>query len=163
MKEELETKYVLLSFSARLMDNWHQHTQSNKSAKKYVEKFNEFLIKCSTLHKEDEAQILFRFRASLRDNPRTELLARGVNELETVYALLQDLDSAMLQRVTIIGLQCLDSLPHLPNPIGLVSRLLHTGMTLRIRALNGTTETRAPISPELVPQLSATNVKIMDI
>ena len=43
MKEELETKYVPPLFSARLMDNWHQHTQSNKSAKEYVEKFNEFL------------------------------------------------------------------------------------------------------------------------
>jgi len=51
MKEELETKYVPLSFSARLLDNWHQHIQSNKSAKEYIEKFSEFLIRCSTLHK----------------------------------------------------------------------------------------------------------------
>jgi len=41
MKEEIETKYVLSSFSAHLMDNWHQYTQGNKSAKEYVEKFNE--------------------------------------------------------------------------------------------------------------------------
>ena len=27
MKDELQTKYVPPSFSARLMDNWHQHTQ----------------------------------------------------------------------------------------------------------------------------------------
>ena len=33
MKEELETKYVPPSFSARFMDNWHQHTQGNKFAK----------------------------------------------------------------------------------------------------------------------------------
>ena len=33
MKEELETKDVPPSFSARLMDNWHQCTQNNKSAK----------------------------------------------------------------------------------------------------------------------------------
>jgi len=39
------------------MDNWHQHTQANKSAKKYVEKFDEFLIRYNTLHKEGEAQI----------------------------------------------------------------------------------------------------------
>jgi len=37
MKEELETKYMPPSFIARLMDNWHQHTQGNKSAKEYVE------------------------------------------------------------------------------------------------------------------------------
>jgi len=51
MKEEIETKYVPQSSSARLMDNWHQHTQGNKSAKEYVEKFDEFLVRCSTLHK----------------------------------------------------------------------------------------------------------------
>jgi len=54
MKEELERNYVPPSFSARLMNNWHQHTQGNKSAKEYVEKFNEFFIRCSTLHTEDE-------------------------------------------------------------------------------------------------------------
>jgi len=70
------------------MDNWHQHTQGNKSAKEYVEKFDEFLIRCSTLHKECEAQIFSRFRADLRDDLRTELLARGVNELEATYALV---------------------------------------------------------------------------
>ena len=75
------------------MDNWH-HTQGNKSAKEYVEIFDEFLIRWSTLHKEGETQILSRFRASLRDDLRTELLVRGVNELETAYALVQDLDSA---------------------------------------------------------------------
>ena len=41
MKEELETKYASPSFSAHLMDNWHQYTQGNKSAKKYVEKFDD--------------------------------------------------------------------------------------------------------------------------
>ena len=94
MKEELETKYVTPSFSARLINNWHQHAQGNKSTKEYVEKFDEFLIRCSTLHKEGEAQILSRFRAGLRDDLRIELLARGVKELEVTYALVQDLDSA---------------------------------------------------------------------
>jgi len=89
MKEELETKRVPPSFSARLMVNWHQHTQGNKSAKKYVEKFDEFLIRCSTLHKEGEAQILSRFRTGLRDDLQTELLVRGVNELKAAYALVQ--------------------------------------------------------------------------
>jgi len=92
MEKELEIKYVPPSFNARLMDNWHQHTQGNRSAKKYVEKFDEFLIRCSTLYKGGEAQILFRFRA--RDDLRTELLAIGVNGLEAAYALVQDLDSA---------------------------------------------------------------------
>ena len=60
MKEELEIKYVPPLYSARLMDNWHHHTQGNKSAKEYVEKFDEFLIRCSTLHKKRKAQILSR-------------------------------------------------------------------------------------------------------
>ena len=76
------------------MDNWHQYTQANKSAKEYVEKFNEFLMRCSIFHKKGEAQILFRFRAGIRDDLRIELLVRGVNELEAVYVLVQDLDSA---------------------------------------------------------------------
>ena len=46
------------------------------------------------LHKEGEAQILSRFRAGFRDDQRTELLTRSVTELEAVYALVQDLDSA---------------------------------------------------------------------
>ena len=45
-------------------------------------------------HKEGEAQILYKFRAGLRDDLRAELLDRGVNELEAVYALVQDLDPA---------------------------------------------------------------------
>ena len=47
MKEELKTKYVPPSFSARLKDNWHQYTQGNKSVKEYVEKFDEFIIRSS--------------------------------------------------------------------------------------------------------------------
>jgi len=90
MKKELETKYVPPLFSARLMDNWPQYTQGNKSAKENVEKSIEFLIRCSTLHRKGEAQILSRFRASLRDDLRT----RRVNELETAYALVQNLDFA---------------------------------------------------------------------
>ena len=68
MKKELKIKYVPLLFSARLIDNWHQYTQDNKSAKEYVKKFDEFLIRYSTLYKEGEAQILFRFSAGLRDD-----------------------------------------------------------------------------------------------
>ena len=47
-----------------------------------------------TLHKKGEAQILSRFRAGLRDDLRIELLTKGVTELEAVYALVQNLDSA---------------------------------------------------------------------
>jgi len=93
MKDELKGKYVLPSFSARLMDKWHQYTQGNKSAKKYVIKFDEFLIWCSTLNTEGQSQTLSRFRAGLREDLWTELLARGVNELKVAYMLVQDLDA----------------------------------------------------------------------
>ena len=88
MKEELEIKYVPSSFSSRLMDNWNQYTQDNKSANECVKKFDEFLIRCSTLYKKGETQILSRFRAGLRDDLEIEWLVRGVNELEAVYLLV---------------------------------------------------------------------------
>ena len=52
MKNELKGKYVPPSFSDRFMDKWHQYNQGNKSAKEYVTKFNEFLIRCSTIRKD---------------------------------------------------------------------------------------------------------------
>ena len=54
---------------------------------KSVEKFDEFIIRCSTLHKVGEAQILSKIRAGLRDDLRTELLVRVI-ELKAVYALV---------------------------------------------------------------------------
>ena len=110
-------------------NNWHQHTQGNKSAKEYVEKFDEFLIRYNTLHKKSENQILFRFKVSLRDDLRTELFARRVNELETVYAFVQDLDSVRTNhtsKIMITGSQCLN-IPHLPNPIGLIPNSITKG------------------------------------
>ena len=86
MKEELETKYV---HHRLVLISWTiGTTQGNKSTKEYVKKFDEFLIRCSTLHKEGEAQILSRFRAGLRDDLWTELLARRVNELDAAYTLV---------------------------------------------------------------------------
>ena len=64
-------------------------------------------------------------------------------------------------KVMIIEPQCLD-LPHLPNPIGLVPKPLHIGMTSRTKVLNKTTKIRALSSPKLISQPSATNVEVMD-
>jgi len=65
MKDELRGKYVPPSFSACLMDKWHQYTQSNKSAKEHVAKFDEFLIRCNTLNIEGQAQIFSRLEPDL--------------------------------------------------------------------------------------------------
>jgi len=156
MKEELETKYVPPSFSVRLMDNWHQYTQGNKSVKEYVKKFDEFLFRCSTLHKEGKAQILSKFKIGLRVDLRTELLAR-VNELEVAYALIQNLDSARTNHTfKSHDYRASVSSPS-PSPQPNRSKSLHIGMASRVRVLNGTTETRIPSPPKLVPQPSATN------
>ena len=92
MKNELKSKYVPPLFSDRLMNKWHQYTQDNKSAKEYVTKFDEFLLRCSTFSKEGLPQILCRFSARLREDLRTELLVRRVTELEKAYTIVQDLD-----------------------------------------------------------------------
>ena len=92
MRDELKGKYVPPSVNAHLIDKWHRYTQGNKSAQEYVKKFDEFLIRCTAINIEGKAQILSRFRAGLRDDLRTELLAHEVTKLEKAYALVQDLD-----------------------------------------------------------------------
>ena len=49
---------------------------------------------------EGQAQIMSRFRARLREDLRTELLAREITELEKAYALVQDLDAAKSSSVS---------------------------------------------------------------
>jgi len=47
------------------MDNWHQYTQSNKFVKKYVEKFDEFIVRCSTIHKKGEVNFFLDSESTL--------------------------------------------------------------------------------------------------
>jgi len=93
MKDEMKGKIVQPSFGDHLMDKWHQYIQGNKSAKEYVVKLNESLIRCSTFSKERQAQIISKFRAILREDLQTKLLVRGVTELEKACIIVQDLDS----------------------------------------------------------------------
>jgi len=93
MKNELRRKYVSPSFSVSPMDKWHRYTQGNKSAQEYMENFDEFLIRCNALNTEGQSQILSTFRAGLRDDLRTEFLAREITKLEKAYMLVQDLDA----------------------------------------------------------------------
>jgi len=55
MKDKLKSKYMSSLFYDRLMDKWHQYTKDNKSVKKYIVKFDEFLIRCNTFCKEGQA------------------------------------------------------------------------------------------------------------
>jgi len=165
MKEELKTKYVPPLFIAHLMNNWHQYTQSNKSAKEYVRKFDEFLIRCSILHREGEVQFFSRFRASLRDDLRTELLARRVNELEAAYVLVQDLYSAKITHTfKSHDYRASVSRPFsYPQPNRSSTQPLHRGMMSRVRVSNKTTEIRASNPSKLVQQPTATNAKVTEI
>ena len=52
---------------------------------KTVAQFDEFLVSCNALGIESNAQVLSQFRPRLRKDLRTELLGRGVTELEKAY------------------------------------------------------------------------------
>ena len=123
---------------------------------------SKFLIRCSVIYREGETQILSRFRAGLRGGLWTELLVREINELETAYALAQDLDSFRTNH-TFRSHDYMTSMSrpsHLLNLIGLIPKSLHIGMTSRVRVLIETTKTKALSPPKLVSQSSATNVKV---
>ena len=64
-KDELKGKYVSLSFSDCLMDKWYQYTQDNKSTKKYVIKFDEFLIRCNTSARKDKLKFFLGLETKL--------------------------------------------------------------------------------------------------
>jgi len=164
MKEELEIKYVTPSFSVHLMNNWHQYTQGNKSSKEYIKKFDEFLIRCNTLHKEEEAQILSRFRAGLRDDLWTKLLAREVNELEAMYTLVQNLDSTRINHT--FKSHDYRALVSKPSPSSQPNRF-NIQIPSHRDDIKGKSHERDNINkslgpPKLVSQPSATYVKVTD-
>ena len=65
MKDKLKGKYVPLSFSVRLMDKWHRYTQGNKSAQEYVEKFDEFFIRCNAINTKGKLKLCLGFEPDL--------------------------------------------------------------------------------------------------
>jgi len=164
MKDELREKYMPTLFSVCLMDEWHQYTQGNKSAKEYVTKFDEFLIRCNTLNTEGQAQIFSTFRDTLRGDLRTELLVRSVTELKAAYVLVQDLDSLRSNYNT----KSFDSKssafrtssssqfnkPSTQNPP-------HKN-NIKGKSLERDNKSKGPEFPK-VPQPNATNVKVIDI
>ena len=88
------------SFCACLMDNSTNTLRATNRHQEYVEKFDEFLIRCNALSTKGQSEILFRFRAKLREDLRTKLLAREITKLEKAYALVQDLDAAKSSSVS---------------------------------------------------------------
>ena len=94
MKAKLNQKYLPITFQDQLLDKWSRLTQETRSATEYIEKFDEFLTRCSEFVDESSTVTLFRFRSGLRDDLRRELFARGVSDLEHAYQIVRDLDAS---------------------------------------------------------------------
>ena len=77
MKDELKGKYVPPYYYG-LLDKWHWITQGNKSIKKYVTKFDEFLTRYNILGIESGVQVFSQFRDGLRVDLEYELWNRGI-------------------------------------------------------------------------------------
>ena len=88
MKEELETKYVPSSFSAYLMDNWHQHTHRTNLQRS----MSRNLMNSSSDVVPSIGKVKLKFfldsESALEITFEAELLARKVNELEAAYVLV---------------------------------------------------------------------------
>ena len=54
MKDDLKGKYVPPHYYKHLPDRWHKIFQGNKSAKKYVNEFDEFLNRYNILGKQSD-------------------------------------------------------------------------------------------------------------
>ena len=88
MKAKLRGKYLPPSYHQRLLDQWKRLTQGSKSVAEYIEKFDEFMMRCDVV--ESEAVTLSRFRAGLREEIQRELFLREVQDLEHAYQIARD-------------------------------------------------------------------------
>ena len=85
MNTKLSQKYLPITFQDQLLDKWSRLTQGTRSATEYIEKFDEFLTRCSEFVDESPMVILSRFRFGLHDDLRREFFVRGVSNLEHAY------------------------------------------------------------------------------
>ena len=87
MKDELKGKYVPSHYYKHLLDRWRKIFQGNKSAKEYVNEFDEFLNHYNIIGKQSDIQVFSHFCARLRINLEHELYKCGVTE--RAYTLVQ--------------------------------------------------------------------------
>ena len=64
MKAKLNQTYLPITFQDQQLDKWSKLTQELAVAD-YIEKFDEFLTRCSEFVDESPMMTLFRFRSSL--------------------------------------------------------------------------------------------------
>jgi len=82
-----------------LLDRWHKIFQGNKSVKKYVNEFDEFLNRYYILGKQSDVQVFSQFCTGLRIDLEHELCKHGIIEFKGAYALVQDLDVPKLSHI----------------------------------------------------------------
>ena len=91
MKEKLKSKYLPVFYRERMLDEWQNLKQWSKPVSKYIAKFDEYMSRCDI--REDESVTLSRFRASLRDELKKELILREIYTIHDAYELVQNYDS----------------------------------------------------------------------
>jgi len=88
MKQNLQEKYLPQSYRNKLLDQWNNLRQRNKSIYEYITQFNDYMIRCAI--RENEAIILRRFYKGLKDDLRREVVFQGVSTLDQAYTLVKD-------------------------------------------------------------------------
>jgi hypothetical protein len=88
MKQNLQEKYLPQSNRNKLLDQWNNLRQGNKSINEYITQFNDYMMRCAI--RENEAMTLHRFYRGLKDDFRREVVFQGVSTLDQAYTLVKD-------------------------------------------------------------------------
>ena len=88
MKAKLSEKYLPVSYLGNLLDQWHNLRQGTRSIIDYIEPFEEHRIRCDVV--EDESVTLSKFRRSLNENLRRELIIQDITTLDQAYNFVQN-------------------------------------------------------------------------
>jgi hypothetical protein len=86
MKQKLQEKYLPQSYRNKLLDQWNNLRQENKSINEYITQFNDYMIRCAI--RENEAMTLHRFCKGLNDDLIKEVEFQGVSTLNQAYTLV---------------------------------------------------------------------------
>jgi disulfide oxidoreductase YuzD len=59
MKQKLQEKYLPQSYKNKLLDQWNNKRQENKSINEYITQFNDYMMRC--VIRKNEVMTLHRF------------------------------------------------------------------------------------------------------
>jgi len=76
------------SYRNKLLNQWNNLKQGNKSINEYITQFNNYMMRCAI--RENEAMTLRRFCKGLNDNLRKEVIFQGVSTFDQVCTLVQN-------------------------------------------------------------------------